>query len=119
MNKIGRGLLKEIRKIKNRYVHNSGWGFCVEDEFLNALEYVVILKNGSIFFIQPGSYIIPDFKFSDVLYVRKTNYNKYSYDFVDSIRGGFNKDDFNEKDILNMLKKKYKVTHIIRTCFDD
>lgn len=119
MNKIGRGLLKEIRKIKNRYAHNSGWGFCVEDEFLNALEYVVILKNGGIFFIQPGSYIIPDFKFSDVLYVRKTNYNKYSYDFVDSIRGGFNKDDFNEKDILSMLKKKYRVTHVIRTCFDD
>ena len=119
MNKTGRKLLKEIRKIKNYYKHHSSWGFGVDNEFLNALEYVVILKNRSIFYIQPGSYKIPDFRFSDVLYVRKTNYNNYNYEFVDNLLGGYNTTIMEARSTITKLMKKYKTTAIIKTTLDD
>ncbi|MBO7210531.1 MAG: hypothetical protein J6V44_05955 [Methanobrevibacter sp.] len=114
MKQVRKQLLKELRRIQ--YKTNTGkWVFGVDETYLNALEYFVVLKNGTSFYIQPGSYIIPEFRFKDVLYIRKTLSSSYGRKHMNTTLGYFN---FTTKELHSYEKdiiKKYNAVKLVRT----
>jgi hypothetical protein len=113
INKIKRQLLKEVRKIQHK-MHNHDFSICGDTIYMNALEYLVILKNGKAFCITPYTYFVPYFRFKDVLFVKKRFYNPQKFEYVDSEMGYYSKRIMVYKYLI-----KYNSTLIVTCCDGD
>lgn len=79
-------LLKEIRKIQNKEKCGK-WVFGLDDDFMNASNYLVILKNKTAFYVLSGTNGISPFKFNDVVYVKKEFIKSSGATCIDSNNG--------------------------------
>ena len=110
LNDIMEKLRNELDAIKD-IITNKGI-FEIEDtnrdhdvDFLNGLNYFVILRDGTCFYITMGSVIFPEFNFEDIVYIRKRralNYNEFGVvkEYIDTENGEFDQEWITDKDIL-------------------
>ena len=115
--KIKKELLREIRNIAN-LMKSSDFVFCADKIKFNAIGYTVILKDGTLIPITPGSYWIPNFKYKDVVFVEKQCYDNHSYEYIDTDNGKYNSSVKEHNNKRTVIFKKYKVTTIIHNTSD-
>lgn len=89
INKIRRNLMKEIRQIKRKMVHNDTFNYSLCN-YCNANQYFVILKDGVNFNITSETTYIPEFKYKDVVYILKEFVNTTGKRYIDTNIGAFN-----------------------------
>ena len=83
------------------------------EEFVDAFTYFVILKNGTLFYINMGSTVFPNIDLNDIIYIRKhialdsSDIGK-KFEYCDTDNGFFNCNSDIKYD--NDIVKKYNVS---------
>lgn len=68
-----------------------------EYDYYNGIQYYVILKDGTSFYIHINSTIFPDINFDDIVYIKKSyvitisrDSNGRDFEYIDTLLGEFN-----------------------------
>ena len=124
-------LYKEVEQLRRKLISGKMKYFAHKKEFANANNYVVLLKNGSYFYINIGTNNIPKLHKKDIAYI----YKEFNIDFnsgrihirecLDSDSGRIvfdsNIDRYARPNYVSSKYKKYNIdlnSEIDTGCFD-
>ena len=112
-------LITEINAIRDYISSGKNRTFSYLKE-ADGIEYFVILKNGTSFYISVGTNKLPEFNERDIVYIRKKLYSVWKSEnrvFIDTEVGEFDLDD--QLSHAFEMEKKFNVTDEFLTgCYD-